>query len=94
MWQWPVPQIGRLTLPTIAVDSEPPVDRDWQLTKTGLTLLRLPVGQFEMDDEGEKQPVTSRRDFWLADREVSVNLSCQLAAASPVGDEQAQREQA
>lgn len=70
---WALGQWG-IDLPAIATDNEPPEDRDWQLTKTGLTLLRIPAGEFELDDGKTKQAVTLTRSFWLADREVSRGL--------------------
>jgi formylglycine-generating enzyme required for sulfatase activity len=59
-------------LPAIKATAESPQDRHWQVTKTGLTLVHFPAGQFELDDGKTKQPVTLTRGFWLCDREVSV----------------------
>ena len=70
-----------LPLPDVPVSAEPPADRDWWHTPSGLTLVRIPAGEFvRRDDDGQGDPQTVRisRDFWLSDREVSVDLFLQF----------------
>ena len=46
----------------------------WQLTKTGLTMIRIPAGEFDRWQDSRRQRVRITRDFLLSDREVSVSL--------------------
>src|SRR5262249_49525240 len=47
---------------------------DWEVTKLGLTMIRIPAGEFWTEDETGSHPVEISRDFWLSDREITVGL--------------------
>ena len=68
----------KVDLPEITPSTTNPVDRDWNVTPHGFTMIRIPAGQFERTDGKTKQTVTLTGDVWLSDVEVSVGLFLQF----------------
>ncbi|MFN5625664.1 MAG: formylglycine-generating enzyme family protein, partial [Planctomyces sp.] len=75
---WTLRQWGE-ALPELAEKPslEPPPNRNWWPHELGFTMLRIPSGSFEQEDE-DVSPRTRRTvqlsEFWLSDREVTVGL--------------------
>jgi len=68
-WQVSVPEIG--------TSKEPVGDGDWYVNSVGMTMLKIPTGQFTRKEEGPdavEQRVTLTRAFYLSAREVSRDL--------------------
>ena len=70
-----------LELPEIPPPAQPEAAQDWMVTPSGLTMLRIPAGEFVRETAGtaenkgpKPQTVRITRDFFLSDREVSVRL--------------------
>jgi formylglycine-generating enzyme required for sulfatase activity len=70
-----------LELPNVSaehpVSSERPEQRsfDWQWTPEGLTMIRISAGEFSrMSPIGQPERVQIKGDFWISDREISVDL--------------------
>ena len=66
---------GQCPLPEIPPQQPNPKGFDWQLTKTGLTMIRIRAGEVEgaTDESGQRRGKRIRipQDFWLSDREVT-----------------------
>ncbi len=64
-----------LTVPTIAPDNIVKRGYGWQVTPTGLTLIRIPAGQIERPESqagGEpRRFIRVDRAFWISDREIT-----------------------
>jgi serine/threonine protein kinase/formylglycine-generating enzyme required for sulfatase activity len=65
-------------VPEIPSEKRQRADCDWQLTKLGLTMIRIPAGEFWTEDDqiGRRNQIRVKVDdeFWISDREVSVGL--------------------
>lgn len=68
-----------MPLPVIPPTSEPSVDKDWHVSPSGLTMLRIPAGEFEnrmkgdwtvFSEDAPSQKITVSRDFLMCDRAV------------------------
>jgi serine/threonine protein kinase/formylglycine-generating enzyme required for sulfatase activity len=65
-----------LSEPSIAPSSQSLAAKNWMVTKTGLTLIRIPAGNYTRveDRTALRQDVTFSRDIWFSDREITISL--------------------
>jgi serine/threonine protein kinase/formylglycine-generating enzyme required for sulfatase activity len=73
----------QLRLPPLATSAKPVPDRDWFVSRAGLTMLRMPPGRFFMGDPkqaGTSPPhqVKLTRGFFISDKEIFVDLFLQF----------------
>src|SRR5262249_32089701 len=68
----------QLPLPELAAADEPISGHDWFVSRSGLTMVRIPPGTFTMGDRQKKNAplhqVTLKRAYFISDREVPVDL--------------------
>ncbi|MBS0262362.1 MAG: protein kinase [Planctomycetes bacterium] len=87
---WALRRLGSFS--PVESSDRPRPGYEWHQIPTGLTLLRIPAGQFwRPADENEGQspkPILIPRDYWIADREITVGLfrAFLKEAARPVRD--------
>lgn len=70
-----------MDLPVIPATNEPTEDKNWYVAPSGMTLVKIPAGEFlnrmkgdwtPFDDDMPSQKITVSRDFLISDREVSL----------------------
>ena len=71
-------------LPEIqAKTNQPAPGREWFVNRLGMTMVRIPAGDFQMGDrrwtDTRTHPVTNSKSFFISDREVTVALFRQFA---------------
>jgi formylglycine-generating enzyme required for sulfatase activity len=59
-----------LALPAVATTPRPEDARDWWRAETGLTMVKIPVGNVQGDDGS----IRINNELWVSDREVTVRL--------------------
>jgi formylglycine-generating enzyme required for sulfatase activity len=83
-------------LPIVEPMSRPPADRDWFVSDTRLTLIRIAPGRFLMGEsdpnnlleDATPRPVHLTRAYWMSDREIPVSLFAQFVRdeGTPMSD--------
>lgn len=80
--------------PVVASTVEPPENKNWHVTPSGLTMVRIPSGTFlnrmkgdwtPFDKDTPSQKITLTRDFLISDREVSLGQFRQAMEDPDVG---------
>jgi formylglycine-generating enzyme required for sulfatase activity/tRNA A-37 threonylcarbamoyl transferase component Bud32 len=74
-------RIWKVDLPEISEPSRQAAGKHWMITSTGLTMLRIPSGEFVRKHTflpNDEQLVRITQDFLLSDREITVGLFQQL----------------
>ncbi len=84
----------KMKLPVIASTIEPPENKNWHVTPSGMTMVKIPAGTFlnrmkgdwtPFDKDTPSQKITLTRDFLMSDREVSMGQFRQAMDDPDVG---------
>ncbi|MFT7629095.1 MAG: sulfatase activating formylglycine-generating enzyme [Mariniblastus sp.] len=84
----------KMKLPVIASTFEPPENKNWHVTPSGMTMVKIPAGTFlnrmkgdwtPFDKDTPSQKITLTRDFLMSDREVSLGQFRQAMEDPDVG---------